>query len=143
MLGSLVVIVFGLVAVLGSAIILATNKTTLPDVLKDHPLVYGVFLVTGFAVFLVVPGHLGEIARDEASLLPWNVFIENFQRHGVLDGVGASIFNFLFLLWVLVVPAHLYVEHRDNGEIEYKGHIYLSNLFFGGVVCVLLALGEF
>jgi threonine/homoserine/homoserine lactone efflux protein len=58
--------------------------------------------------------QLGEFARREISVLPWVAFLGAYHRHGLEDGLLVAMMVVIVELWVLYIPAKLYVEHRPE-----------------------------
>ena len=58
--------------------------------------------------------QLGEFARREASVLPWVAFMGSYRRHGLEDGIVSALMVTTVELWILYIPAKLYVEHRPE-----------------------------
>lgn len=78
------------------------------------------------------------IAREETSALPWEVWIQESQRHGISSGLFAVIYHLIFLLWVFLVPGHLFANSVFKKSKTRPIYPYIVNILIGTAVSVFL-----
>jgi hypothetical protein len=81
-----------------------------------------ILLLLVFIVF--VAGTTGEFGRGWTSSLPWKAFITTKERHGIFEGIFSACQVFLVDLWLLWIPANMWINHqkkkleKENGKLR-------------------------
>lgn len=68
------------------------------------------------SLLFLLPMLVGDFARGETSPLPWVAFTIASARHGFIDGLLGFVLVLVAELWLLWIPAHLYVTNRPSLE---------------------------
>lgn len=78
--------------------------------------------------------EFGEISRGMSSPLPWEVW-ELESLDGYTGGILALMRNLCYLLWVFILPAHLYTWRKYKESGRRPIYPYLIN-FLAGIIWV-------
>lgn len=65
-----------------------------------------------FCVFLMA----GDFAQQAMSPLPWVAFQEENVNHGIFSGLLAATAVIIADLWLLWIPAHLYLDKHPDAD---------------------------
>jgi len=125
----------GLVALGNTVLMLATDSDGYDAALEKHVFVKIALYMTFIALLVVIPWQLGAIARLEVSALPWDVWNQESQRHGNLNGVLAVVINLIFLSWVFLLPGHLYSNSLLKKTGKRAKYPYVVNMLIGLILC--------
>lgn len=82
------------------------------------------------ALILLVPWHLGAYGRGETSPLPWVAFRQE-AHHGIDNAIFAALVVAVVDLWLLWIPAQIYIARRPDLDGEKKKLLRLVNLLAG------------
>jgi len=134
-MGEILIIVVGLVVLGNSGLMLVTDSISYDSIIGKYPIIKAVLIVTFIALLIVIPWQLGAVARFEVSAVPWEVWSHESQRHGNLNGVLAVIVNLIFLLWVFLLPGHLYANSVLKKTGERVIYPYIVNILVGVILC--------
>jgi len=86
-----------------------------------------------FGVFMAA-AEFGGISRGISSPLPWEVWeIESLD--GYVTGILALMANLLLLLWMFILPAHIYIWGQWSRKGRRLVYPYIIN-FLAGIIWV-------
>jgi hypothetical protein len=85
-----------------------------------------------FFLVALLPAWIGGFGRGENSALPWDAFRQEALRHGFASGLLGAAGALTAILWMLWIPAHLYVSRRHGADRE--------NLVFARALNVVVGL---
>jgi hypothetical protein len=83
------------------------------------------------SLIFFVPITIGRFAREELSPLPWRAYSEAAARHGWTDGLFSLSLVLMIDLWLLWIPADLYVRKRPTIDRRIKILARSLNLAIG------------
>jgi hypothetical protein len=84
-----------------------------------------------FFLIALVPMWLGQYGRGEISPLPWAAFEQEAMRHGLASGLFAATMSVTAILWMLWIPAHIYITNNPDVDREKKLFARLLNVAAG------------
>jgi uncharacterized protein YjbI with pentapeptide repeats len=105
------------------------------------------FIITGLLVIASSGVQLVMMSRGEVSVWPWIGFSDAYRLGGLFSGLGQAALTSMTHLWLLFMPAHLFVANetglglfvlppgRERGP---AWRIYLINLVAGGLILLVL-----
>lgn len=134
-MGEVVIITIGLIVFGNSCLLLVTDSDSYNKIADKYSFVNVVCLVTFLALFVVLPWQLGATARSETSVFLWKVWSQESQRHGYINGAVGVVINLIFLLWVFVIPGHLYANSVAKKTGNRPACPYLVNALIGVIIC--------
>jgi hypothetical protein len=134
-MSEILIIVVGLVVLGNSGLMLATDSASYDSIIKKYPIVKAALIVTLIGLLIVIPWQLGAVARFEVSAVPWEVWSQESQLHGNLNGVLAAVINLIFLLWIFLLPGHLYANSVLKKTKERVIYPYIVNVLAGIILC--------
>ena len=71
-----------------------------------------VFFFLGFMVFVI--GFAGEIFRGDISPIPWTAYFDETKKHGAINGFLSLFTVILTDLWLLWIPANIWINHQKK-----------------------------
>lgn len=135
-MSEILIILVALVVLANSCLMLATNTVSYDSVAEKYPIVKLALMVTFVALFVIIPWQLGAVARVETSAIPWEVWELESRRHGNLNGMLAVIINVVFLLWVFLLPGHLFANSLLKKKGTRPAYPYVINILTGIILCI-------
>lgn len=87
------------------------------------PILFGLLLYGGWMI--------GEFGRGETSPFPWKAFIDATERHGVFDGIFSACTVTFVDLWLLWIPANMWINSHSNLDRQRKYMARVINLLLG------------
>ncbi len=98
-------------------VLIASLRYTLEGfVVMPQNHIFRALMHPGWFVFLIIilPMHMGEFARSEASPLPWVQFSTLMFRHGLADAFIGTAMVLITDLWLFWIPANLLVMYHPD-----------------------------
>lgn len=126
----------GLIILANSGLMLFTSSKTYESLIENYPAINFSFFLMGFGLLVIIPSQFGEIAREEISAIPWEVWFQKSGRHGYSSGVLAVVINLIYLLWVFFIPGHLYANWIYNKNKDRPISPYIINVLAGVILCI-------
>lgn len=87
-------------------------------------------------MFLFIPMYIGEFARGESSAFPWVEFMQEYTRHGFVNGVSSLLILLSVELWLFWVPSKLYIDSNPKFSKRLKYSIRCLNIAIGLILII-------
>ena len=119
-MGNLLFLLVLLCAGAGSINYAARGEAAFQDPPSETVLRWAIHPCWVFAAWLLLVGHIGEFARGENSPLPWVAYDWAARRHGAMEGLLSAVSVVLADLWLLVLPAQVYIVNRPDSTLPVR-----------------------
>jgi len=145
MILTLVFSVVFLIVFLNSALIIGTNTNSYNLLKEKYPIVTIAYGLTMLSLFFAL-FQVGMIYRSEISVLPWEVWYQESNRHGYESGVLSVLWSLVTLVWMFILPGHLYSNKVAVKEGVRPRYPYILNILVGLILSessntIMTALG--
>lgn len=81
-----------------------------------------------------VPMMIGAFARRESTAIPWTEFGDEFEKHGLWNGILSLLIVLTVDLWLFWTPSHIYLTSKPETERKNSIFVRLFNITFGLLV---------
>jgi len=92
---------------------------------------FGYFFFLLLILIAIVGMAVGEFYRNEISLLPWRAFIFVSKMHGFNNGIFAACSVLIADLWLLWIPANMWINNRPDLDKQKRYLARVINLLIG------------
>jgi hypothetical protein len=92
---------------------------------------FGYFFFLMLVLIAVVGMFVVEFYRSEISPLPWRAFISVSKVHGFNNGIFAACSVLIADLWLLWIPANMWINNRPHLDKQKRYIARVINLLIG------------
>lgn len=128
---ALIFLFLSFMVALASVALAVLPEGSLNPYMKKMPWILPFAGIAGLIVFMMFVAIIGQLARAEASPLPWEAFSVVYRRHGLVDGLSTLFLMISFLLWALLIPGHLTASSIKSATGKRPSYPYVINLLVG------------
>ena len=107
--------------------ILLPKQKELREDLSD----FGYFFFLLLVLIAVVGMFVVEFYRSDISPLPWRAFISVSKMHGFNNGIFAALSVLIADLWLLWIPANMWINNRPHLDKQKEYMARVINLLIG------------
>lgn len=87
--------------------------------------------IWGLLLLLLLPMYLGDYARGDVSPIPWTAARTDFEKHGWFDAIFQCTAITIVDLWVLWLPASLWLEWHPEVDKRTYYLVWATNILAG------------